>query len=290
MNPQPRRRFLLTIHYDGSEFFGWQIQSAERTVQGELEHALERLTGDRRAVLGSGRTDRGVHATGQVASVLLPDRWDAPTLRRALNALLPRSIWVQYVARVPEEFHPRYDALERTYHYLVGTDPVTESPFLRDRCWVLRSPLQADLLQMAAQAVEGEHSFRAFAKAGQEERGDRCHVFRASWTPWEGVGTVFTISANRYLHHMVRYLVGTMVEIAREKRPLDDLGLLLTDRESPLETSPPAPPHGLYLARVRYPAEAVAAVGGDEDGEAGPADLSIIQTMNPVPEESGADS
>ncbi len=244
-------RLRLTVHYDGSHFHGWQFQPDQRTVQGELESALSRLADGRRAVVGSGRTDTGVHATGQVASVDMPPRWVPTELHRALNAVLPHDVWVQDVRPVRRDFHPRYDALARTYVYRVGTVAESRSPFHRPWCWALAEPLDLGALSSPAGLLVGEHSFRSFAKAGQPERGDRCRVSSAAWEGWE-LGVRFTITADRYLHHMVRYLVGTMVDIARAGRPPGDLARLL-DSEPGLETSPPAPPEGLFLARVEYP-------------------------------------
>lgn len=249
-------RFRLLLHYDGSRYHGWQFQPVEPTVQGELEAALARLTGARRTVVGAGRTDRGVHATGQVASVDLPERWDEPTLRRALNAVLPRDIWVERVDVADRSFHPRFDAVARSYAYRVGVSERSASPFFRPWCWALRRPVDRDLLAAAALELPGDHSFRAFAKAGQEERGDRCTVHSAAWEPWDDLGMVFRVTANRYLHHMVRYLVGTMVAIAREERPPGDLGALLRQEMPELKTSPPAPPQGLFLTAVDYEATA----------------------------------
>jgi tRNA pseudouridine38-40 synthase len=244
-------RLQLTVQYDGSGFHGWQFQPDQRTVQGELEAALSRLADGRRTVVGSGRTDTGVHALGQVASVDMPATWDSDTLHRALNAILPRDIWIQEVARVRPDFHARYGAIRRSYEYRIGVDPAAWSPFHRPWCWPLVGDLDAGLLDRGAEALVGPHSFLAFAKAGQPERGDRCHVFAAGWSPW-ALGHRFTITADRYLHHMVRYLVGTMVDVARGRRPLEHLsGLLLG--QAGLETSPPAPPQGLFLARVEYP-------------------------------------
>lgn len=244
-------RFRLLLHYDGSRYHGWQLQSVEPTVQGELEGALTRLTGARRAVMAAGRTDRGVHATGQVAAVDLPERWTVETLHRALNAVLPRDIWVERVAVADPSFHPRFDATARSYAYRVGMSERSASPFFRSWCWALRRSLDRDLLAAAAAELPGNHSFKAFAKAGQEERGDRCTVHRAAWEPWDDVGVVFRITANRYLHHMVRYLVGTMVAIGRGERPLEDLPALLGG-DGGLKTSPPAPPQGLFLTAVGY--------------------------------------
>lgn len=248
-------RFALTLHYDGSAFFGWQSQRQERTVQGELEAAVERLTGARRTVIGSGRTDRGVHATGQVAAVTVPSRWTPPSFRKALNAVLPEDVWVRDVRAVPAGFHPRFDAVARTYLYRIGLDEEARSPFLRRWCWWVRQDLDRGLLEDAAAVLVGGHSFAAFAKAGQPERGTRCAVRSTLWEPWQGLGLSFTITADRYLHHMVRYLVGTMVDVARGRRPFQDLAALLECGPVPgvRETSPPAPARGLFLAAVEYP-------------------------------------
>lgn len=273
-------RFRLTLHYDGSDFHGWQLQPEVRTVQGELESALERLTGATRRVTGAGRTDRGVHATGQVAAVTLPARWDVVELHRAMNAVLPSDLWVEDVRKVNLEFHPRYDAVERSYAYRVGLADAVGSPFHRPWCWALCEPLERDALAGPADALSGEHSFRKFRKSGQPGRGDVCRVRSAAWEPWGDLGLAFRITANRYLHHMVRYLVGTMVEVARGRRPEDDFFELLEDPETELVTSPPAPPEGLFLTRVGYPEEAPAGTrpedaGGGADGNG---DTDILST------------
>ncbi|MEK9500970.1 tRNA pseudouridine(38-40) synthase TruA [Gaopeijia maritima] len=246
-------RILLVLHYDGSGFHGWQVQPRLRTVQGEIEAIVERITGARRPVLGSGRTDAGVHATGQVATVSLPERWTPARARKALNALLPRDIWVESARQVPMSFHPRYDAVERSYRYRVGTAPDCGSPFHRPFCWALGEELDPAVLDRAAALLPGTRSFRSFAKAGQPQRGEICTVQMAQWDRWGDLGYAFTVRANRYLHHMVRYLVGTMVAVGLGRRELDEFQALLEDPECGAVTSPPAPPEGLYLERVRYP-------------------------------------
>jgi tRNA pseudouridine38-40 synthase len=251
--PDTTTRFRLTVHYDGSAFHGWQVQPDRRTVQGAMEASLSRLANRPVTVLGSGRTDTGVHATGQVAAADMPAKWTAPALRTSANALLPDEIWVAAVSRADPEFHPRYDALRRTYHYHVGTRPEAVSPFHRRWCWPLAEELELGRLETAAEAIVGTHEFVGFAKAGQPERGHRCSVMAARWESTE-IGVRFAITADRYLHHMVRYLVGTMVEIARGRRPLDDMARLLGS-EGDLITSPPAPAQGLFLHRVEYPGD-----------------------------------
>jgi tRNA pseudouridine38-40 synthase len=251
MTTTPHHRIRLLLHYDGSGFFGWQLQPRERTVQGELERVVSRLFDAPTRVTGSGRTDRGVHATGQVAAVDAPARWTPAALRRAMNALLPAGVWVAEADLVHTRFHPRYDAVARSYAYRVGLREEAASPFHAPWCWPLRREVEVGAMERAAAALVGDHSFRAFAKAGQEERGDRCIVTEARWAVWEPLGLVFHVTANRFLHHMVRYLVGTLVEIGLGERPEEDVRRLLAN-EPGLTTSPPAPPEGLFLARVTY--------------------------------------
>lgn len=262
-----QRRFRLTLHYDGTRFFGWQMQPEVRTVQGELQTTLEQLTGEPRTVTAAGRTDRGVHATGQVVALVLPRRWSAATLQRALNARLPGDIWVAEAHPAPAAFHPRYNATAREYGYRLGLAEESRSPFHRPWCWPLArltgdaasttADLDVEALHAAAALLPGEKSFAAFARAGQEHRGDRCTVTEARWVRWE-LGMEFSIVANRFLHHMVRYLVGTMVDIARGRRPLDDMRAMLEPDQDGLVTSPPAPAAGLFLRRVNYPAQTFA--------------------------------
>lgn len=244
-------RLKLTLHYDGTHYFGWQVQPDAPTVQGAVEEAVARLTGAHRTVLAAGRTDRGVHATGQVASVDVPDTWTSGRFRTALNAVLPRDIWVESVEAVEADFHPRFQAEERTYAYRLGTTEGARSPFVRPYCWALGAAVHRRLLAPLAEQLMGEHSFASFAKSGQPDRGDRCVITRAEWQPWGTLGLEFWVAADRFLHHMVRYLVGTMVAIARGKRPATDLTRLL-DGHGGAVTSAPAPAEGLYLVRVRY--------------------------------------
>jgi tRNA pseudouridine38-40 synthase len=244
----------LVLHYEGRNFYGWQSQINRRTVQGELSALLARICGDAsRKLTAAGRTDRGVHATGQVASVLIPDRFQPEELQRALNALAPPDLWVESAERVDADFHPRYDAVSRTYLYKVGVTPESRSPFRAPWCWPLGRALDRKRMAEAASQIVGEHDFAAFAKSGQPQRGVRCHVLAASWeysTTEDGI-LVFEITADRYLHHMVRYLVGTMAEIGRCLRPVDDIARLLRN-EAGLRTAPPAPAEGLFLTHVDY--------------------------------------
>ena len=249
------RTVQLVLHYDGSGFSGWQRQPNERTVQGELEQVLTRLTGDHVAALGAGRTDAGVHARGQAVGVRVPERWSAANLRRALNSLLPRDIWVARAHEMRPEFHARYSALARRYSYYVGTDEEARSPFRRHTEWPLARALDKSALDDATHTIVGDHCFIAFAVRGTAPETDshRCIVHSATWHDRDG-GLVFEIEANRFLHHMVRFLVGTLIEVASAKRGADTIEKLLSATKND-DVSPPAPAHALFLDRVTYPNE-----------------------------------
>lgn len=249
------RTVQLVLHYDGAGFSGWQRQPEQRTVQGVLEGALERLCSTHIKALGSGRTDAGVHARGQAVGVRVPDRWEVQRLRRALNAVLPADVWVAKAIEMRDEFHARYSAVSRRYSYFVGTDEAAHSPFRGRYELAFGQALERGALDAAAAHLTGEHCFRGFAVLGTAPAHDdhRCRVTEARWLDRPG-GLVFEIEANRFLHHMVRFLVGTMLDIASGRRPLDDFARLL-DAADNSEVSPPAAPHALFLDRVNYPRE-----------------------------------
>jgi tRNA pseudouridine38-40 synthase len=245
--------WFAILQYFGRGFAGWQRQRVERTVQGELEAVFARLTGARVACHAAGRTDAGVHALGQVVSFSLERRWEATDLERALNALLPDDTWVARAGRAPPGFHARRDAVSRCYRYVVGCDAAARSPFRRPFEWALGRPLESALLNAAAAAFRGTHDFRALAAAGQTKPHYRCTVRHAEWRARaDAEGFIFTIEADRFLHRMVRFLVGMSVDVARRRRSVDDIPRLLAGTDNQ-EASPPAPAAGLYLAGARYP-------------------------------------
>jgi len=257
------RPILAVVHYDGGQFAGWQRQPGFRTVQAEFEAVLERLLGRRTAATGAGRTDTGVHAVGQGVGFLAPVRWarDPAALRRALNALLPADIWVERVHPMQPGFDARRSALARRYRYVIGTDERSRSPFRRRYEWPLGRALDRVLLDEAAALLVGEHVFHGLAAAGAASAHYRCRVALSSWAPrTDGVGVTYTIEADRFLHRMVRFLVGAMVDIALRRRPLADLPRLLAAPDNQ-DASPPAPPQGLYLTAVQYPPNLYAETG-----------------------------
>jgi tRNA pseudouridine38-40 synthase len=248
------RTFLATLHYDGTGFVGWQRQPAGRSVQTEFERVLDRIFERRTVAHAAGRTDAGVHAVGQSVSFPAPSSWTAHSLRRALNALLPRDCWVASVHAMQSGFHARKSALSRRYRYDIGTDEASASPFRRNFEWALGRPLDFDALRATARALLGEHDFRAFAAKG-DKRHYRCRLILSQWEQRpEGQGVSFHVEADRFLHHMVRMLVGTMVDVALGRRPSSDMEILL-QRQDNSATSPPAPAQGLYFVTATYPPE-----------------------------------
>jgi tRNA pseudouridine38-40 synthase len=249
----PNRMLQLVLHYDGTGFSGWQRQPDRRTVQGVLEEALTRLFAEPTAALAAGRTDAGVHARGQAVGVRAGERWSAASLRRALNAVLPSDVWVAAAHPMQDGFHARFSATGRRYSYYVGTDEGAASPFRRRTEWGVARPIDREALQAGADRIVGDRCFRAFAVRGTAPAEDdhRCVVRHAAWRDREG-GLLFEIEANRFLHHMVRFLVGTMMDVALGRRPMSELDALLEAADND-EVSPPAPPHALFLDRVQYP-------------------------------------
>jgi tRNA pseudouridine38-40 synthase len=218
-----------------------------------VEETLGRLCNGVTRAVGAGRTDAGVHARGQAVSTLVPEAWTASKLRRAANALFPDDLWVAAAYEMAPEFHARYSALARRYSYRLGTDDEAHSPFRARWEWAVARPLDRAALEHAASAVVGDHCFRAFAVRGTAPDHDdhRCRVAVARWVERPG-GLTFEIEADRFLHHMVRFIVGTMVEVGSGKRDRSVVERLLAAPDNS-EVSPPAPAHALCLEQVTYP-------------------------------------
>jgi tRNA pseudouridine38-40 synthase len=266
------RTFLATLHYDGTGFVGWQRQPAGRSVQVEFERVLERLFEHRVVAHASGRTDAGVHAAGIGVSFDAPTRWQSSDLRRALNALLPRDCWVESIQAMRAGFHARKSAISRRYRYDIGLDEGAASPFRHPFEWALCRPLDTDAMIDAAARLAGPHDFSAFAGKGTPRPHYRCTLMRSAWIARpEGRGVAYHVEADRFLHHMVRLMVGTMVDIGCGRRPVEDIDRLLASGDNQ-ETSPPAPPQGLYFVAASYPddlfAESSNAESSNDDAHA----------------------
>ncbi len=247
------RTVCARLQYDGTRFVGWQLQPHGRTVQGEVEAVLARLCDRPVRAHAAGRTDAGVHALGMAISATVPARWTPDALRRALNALLPDDCWVGEVREVRPGFHARKSATGRAYRYRLGTDDGAHSPFRRPFEWALGRELDGILLADLAGTLAGRHDFRPLAVQTRAKENCWCTIRHAAWQARPGLeGWDFEVAADRFLHHMVRILVGTMVDIALGRRPAAELEGLLAGREG-LRASPPAPPQGLYFVSAEYP-------------------------------------
>lgn len=257
------RNIKLTIAYDGTDFSGWQAQPGQATIQGALTDILEKVTQQRLLIHAAGRTDAGVHAAGQVVNFKTQSSLAAAEFLQAFNALLPPSIRVNAAEEVGPDFHSRWDALAKTYRYRIFRGRVV-SPFLWK--YVLHDPheLNFDAMAEAARVFIGEQDFSTFAASSGSEEDDRerttlrtiyCSEWRRSQNgnahPAEDEW-VYVVRGKSFLRHMVRKMVGTLLEVGRGKLAVEDLPRLLALRDRS-KSGPTAPAHGLCLEEVEYP-------------------------------------
>ena len=243
------RTLKITLAYDGTRFVGWQRQAEGESIQGLLEDALAKFEGVPVTAHGAGRTDAGVHAVGQVASARVTFTHDPGTLTRALNAHLPPEIRVLAVEDADERFHARFSATSKTYRYQIRNTPVGD-PFDRSFVWHLPEPLSLESMTRAAALLVGTHDFLAFRSVGSQIATSVRTVTRSEWRYSAGLLT-YEICGDGFLRHMVRAIVGTIVEIGRGWRPPEDIQALLAGGTR-AQAGATAPPHGLFLVSVDY--------------------------------------
>lgn len=263
------------VEYDGTGFCGFQRLPADRgaTIQGEIEAALRRVTGEPVKIVGAGRTDSGVHATGQVVSFQSDARLDGEAWRRALNAHLPQGIAIRDARIVRDGFHARKSALGRRYRYRVFHDPV-RAPLRERYAWRAERPLDIAAMRAAVALLPGERDFGAFGSSPRDSREDgyRGHtVRRLTLARCDGAAPdeiVFDFAANAFLTGMVRRLVGTLALVGAGRLTVDGLRDILEARDK-AHAGPAAPPRGLFFTGVDYPAEwGLWGESGDQTGEA----------------------
>ena len=269
----PEQNWKLTIAYDGTDFHGWQVQPGRLTIQGELQAALTRLVGESPLPQGSGRTDAGVHALAQVASFPLQARIPAANLLRALNRTLPSAIRVLDARTVPGHFHARHSAVAKTYEYrILPVEPAGDQicpPFLARYVYPYSWRVDFDTLQLAAATFLGEHDFRSLAasdpdlasRTGEHDAAIQLQarstvrtIFSTDWRQQTTDGfrlLIYRVRGNGFLHHMVRNLVGTMLDIGRGYMRLEDIPRILAAQNRSL-AGPTAPARGLFLHSVEY--------------------------------------
>ena len=239
----------LTIEYDGTNYSGWQLQSGQDSIQARLETALERIFSTPVRVRGSGRTDAGVHARGQVAAFTLPRTFEAAELHRALNAILPDDIVILNAEPASDDFDPRRHATSRMYEYRV-LNQATRSAFEHRYAWLIREPLDVDRMNDGARIFLGEHDFAAFRSLGTEVRSTIRRVMVSEWRR-DGTQLIYRVEATSFLRHMVRTMVATMVEVGRGKLSPSVVGDLIQSGQRSMAPAA-APPQGLFLTTVRY--------------------------------------
>jgi len=245
----PPRTLKLTLAYDGTRFVGWQRQAEGESVQGLVEDALSRLEGGPVTVHGAGRTDAGVHALAQVASAVVTFAHGAATVQRALNGVLPPDIRVVAAEDVFAGFHARFAARSKCYRYQIANTPVA-SPFTRAYAWHVPEPLDRGAMREAAAALVGTHDFAAFRSAGTDVHTTIRTLTRSEWLD-RGALLVYEVEGDGFLRHMVRAIVGTLVEVGRGWRPAAHVPALL-EQGTRSAAGVTAAAHGLLLVRVEY--------------------------------------
>lgn len=244
-------QFRLLVEYDGAGFAGWQIQPDERTVQGEIEAALATLLGQATRARAAGRTDTGVHASGQVVCFHTARAMSPDVVGRALNALIGNDVAVRHVDVVGDDFDPRRAATCRSYEYRIWNRRV-RSPFWRHHAWHVVQPLDVAAMRAAAAHLLGERDFSSFRAAGCDADGAVRRILASDLVETVGAPLVYRVSATAFLRHMVRNIVGTLVEVGRGRRAAQSIPALLDARDR-TQAGATAPAHGLCLVRVEYP-------------------------------------
>ncbi len=236
--------FKLTIEYDGTDFFGWQVQPDRRTVQGELYRALEQVAGDRGVIVGAGRTDAGVHAVGQVASVRSETRLSPAVLRRAMNAVLPFDVRIRHCEEAAPDFNARFDAKRREYRYIFIR---RQTALWRRYYYPVAGALDTAAMRRSLACLPGEQDFAAFASL-DATGSTRCNMMKAELVESPPL-VVLSLTADHFLHHMVRAIAGTVLMIGRGK-PLSMEEIIAGRNRA--KAGPTLPPHALYLMNVTY--------------------------------------
>ena len=239
--------YKLIIQYDGTEYAGWQYQENAVTIQQKIVEAIKTLVGADINLIGSGRTDAGVHALGQVANFITLEELDLYKFKYSLNSMLPKDISVINIQKVHQEFQSRYDAKKRSYLYIISKN---KSPFYDRYSYFYHGPLDSDKLNSISSCLIGEHDFTSFCKKNSETENKICKVVTVHWKETKGL-IFFIIEADRFLHGMVRTIVGTLLHTVKnnfDNSFITDI-LRSKDREAAGES---APAKGLFLYKVKY--------------------------------------
>jgi tRNA pseudouridine38-40 synthase len=254
------KKFKLLLEYNGTAYQGWQVQKNRLTIQGVIEDRIFKITGEQSRIIGASRTDAGVHALGQVAAFRTESGLDPETIKRALNALLPQDIRVLDASEVDDSFNPRDRAVKKSYFYIIANQRES-SAFIYSYAWIIQQPLELKSMVEAAQVLMGTHDFSSFMGTGSSIKNPVRKIFSLSI---ERLGKIdfmtaglkgnfikIGIEANGFLRHMVRNIVGTLVEIGRGRFTADRIKEILESHDRRL-AGPTAPASGLFLERIVY--------------------------------------
>lgn len=244
------KNFKLTIEYDGTEFSGWQIQNNYRTIQEEIEKAISVMTKQKITLTGSGRTDAGVHALAQIANFICDTNLKPDSFFRGLNSLLPKDIIIKQCEEINENFHSRYDAKSKLYRYKILNRELPPA-IGRNYAWFIKRPLDFNAMKEAVLLLVGTKDFKAFEASGSPKKTSTRTVLRAELTKEKDNVIQFEIEANGYLRFMVRNIVGALVSVGLGKLKPSDIKIIL-DSKDRRKAPATAPPHGLFLVKVKY--------------------------------------
>ena len=244
------RNIRVIMEYDGTRYLGWQRQAKGDTIQSLVEDRLRIMTGETLNVVGSGRTDAGVHALHQVCNFLTRTRMDTEDLRRGLNSLLPDDIYIKSAERVPLDFHSRYDARSKTYEYRIWNQRA-RNIFLRNFTWHIREPLNLEDMERSIRMLIGKHDFSSFRSSGSGNRDPFREMIGCDMAGPDNGLLRFTFEAEGFLRHMVRNIMGTLVDVGRGKMNSDDFKRIFLSKDR-CKAGIKAPPQGLFLKMVRY--------------------------------------
>jgi tRNA pseudouridine38-40 synthase len=244
------RTIKLVIEYDGTQYLGWQVQPKGPTIQGLIDEKLALLTGETIHLIGSGRTDAGVHALGQIAHFKTRSKMNVQSIQRALNSLLPPDIGIQGAEEVEEDFHARKHSKSKVYEYQILNRNL-RSVFHRGHAWHIPQELDLKEMKKATQRLMGEHDFSSFRSVGSPTRTAVRRVIRAEWRKSHDGLLRFEIEANGFLKQMVRAIIGTLVEVGKGKISSEEFQRIV-DSKDRKRAGPTAPAHGLFLKEVKY--------------------------------------
>jgi tRNA pseudouridine38-40 synthase len=244
------KNIKLIIEYDGTNYCGWQRQKNGSSIQGTIESAISKMTGQQISLIGSGRTDAGVHAWQQVANFKCHTRLDATQFMKGLNGLLPNDIAIHSCMEVSSNFHSRYDVKSKMYRYYIGQRPQKMALF-NQYCWYIPYKLNISDMKNACTLFEGTHDFKSFEGAGSPRSTSVRTILRSNITLNDNQYIIYEIEADGFLRFMVRNIVGTLVEIGKKRMSFDTIPQILESRDRHF-AGPTAPPHGLFLIEVKY--------------------------------------